>query len=92
MDAGIENDKQAVRKQLAIGDFNPEEPSATSQSTQAMHAAIKAFLDIDFASYLRFGELDLTGLCQLCLDPSAEEHPLMGPSGEDGPSSASSGN
>lgn len=92
MAAGIESGKQALWKQLVIRNFNLEEPSATSQSTFVMHAAIKAFLETDFASYLRLGEFDLAGLRQLCLDPLAEEHPLMGYSRNIEPSSAPFGN
>ncbi|CAH1430125.1 unnamed protein product [Lactuca virosa] len=65
---GIEGGKQAVRKQLAVENFDPVDPSAAKQSAQVMHAAIKVFLETDFASYLRLDELDLAGLCQLCLD------------------------
>lgn len=31
-----------------------------------MHVSMKAFVEMDFASYLRLGELDLVGLRQLC--------------------------
>lgn len=84
---GFESGKQVVWKQLAIGNFNLEDPTAASQSSQSMHAAIKAFLETNFASYLHLGELDLAGTCQLCLDPSEEERPLMGYSGNVVPSS-----
>lgn len=72
--------------------FNSTEPSAATQSAQAMHNAIKAFLETYFASYLRLGEIDLAGICQLYLDRTVEELPTMGYSGDVGPSSSPPGN
>ncbi|CAH1433692.1 unnamed protein product [Lactuca virosa] len=43
-----------------------------AQSVDAMHAAIRAFAETDFASYLRLGELGLADLRQLCTEE--EEH------------------
>lgn len=77
---------------MAIGNFNPEEPSAASQSARAMRAAINAFLETNFASYLHLGELDLAGLRQFCFDPSAKKRPPMVYSGKPGPSFTSHGN
>ena len=49
----------------------------------AMHAAIRAFAKIDFASYLYFGELDHDDLCQLC----SKEEELVSDGGADGAAS-----
>lgn len=38
-----------------------------------MHATVKAFMETDFTSYLRLGELDMEGLRQLCDDSDAED-------------------
>lgn len=45
--------------------------------TRAMRASVKLFMEMDFASLLHLGEIDLEGLCQLC-DPDVEENPLEG--------------
>ena len=43
-----------------------------------MHAFVKAFIEIDFASYLRLGELDMEGLFQLCSDSDAKDSQVEG--------------
>lgn len=58
--------------------FNPEEPSAVVEQTQAMHDSVKAFMEMNFASYLRLGELNLASLRHLCRDSDTEENPLEG--------------
>ncbi|CAI9289539.1 unnamed protein product [Lactuca saligna] len=67
------------------------EARVAAQSVQALHTAIKAFLEIDSTSYLRLGELDLAGLRQLCLDLQVEERPQTGYPRDVEPSSAPPG-
>lgn len=76
--AGVENGKQVIREQIVVGKFVSEEPDATTKHAQAMHAAIKSFMEPDFASYLRLGELDIWGLRQMCGDLDSEEGHLEG--------------
>ncbi|CAH1413281.1 unnamed protein product [Lactuca virosa] len=90
--AGMESGKEAVRKQLAIGHFNPSESNDVIQSAHTMRASIKACAQTDFVSYLRLGELDLTSLRQLCCDSNSEGPVLDSGSGGVGPSSLPHGN
>ncbi|CAH1438631.1 unnamed protein product [Lactuca virosa] len=57
--AGVEGIKQVVKEQVPIGKINHGEPSSVVEQTQVMHASVKAFMETDFDSYLRLGELDL---------------------------------
>ncbi|CAH1424965.1 unnamed protein product [Lactuca virosa] len=43
-----------------------------------MHAAVKAFMETNVASYLRLVELDMAGLRQLCDDSDAEDSQVEG--------------
>ncbi|CAH1451781.1 unnamed protein product [Lactuca virosa] len=72
---GEEGVKQEVKEQVAAGKFNPKEPSAIVEMTQAMHALVRDFMEMDFTSYLHLGDLDLGGLRQLCNDPDVEDVP-----------------
>ncbi|CAH1449463.1 unnamed protein product [Lactuca virosa] len=72
----VEGGKQAVREQVASRKFNPKEASAIVEQTQAIHASVKAFMEIYFTSYIFLGDMDLTGLRQLCCDLDLEENPL----------------
>ncbi|CAI9289979.1 unnamed protein product [Lactuca saligna] len=72
MEVGVESGKQIIREQVASGKFTPGEMSTLLEYTQAMHVEVKYFLEIDFASYLHFGELDMDGLLLLCSDPDIE--------------------
>ncbi|CAH1415542.1 unnamed protein product [Lactuca virosa] len=83
--AGVENGKQMIRAQVAYGKFVSGEPDATVENAQAMHAAIKSFMETDFSSYVRLGELDIGGLRQMCDDPDSEEGHLEGGSSHVGP-------
>ncbi|CAI9273484.1 unnamed protein product [Lactuca saligna] len=58
---------------VSAGKFVSREPNATSKHAQAMHDAIKSFMETDIASYLFLGELDIGGLRQICDDPDYEE-------------------
>lgn len=69
---GVEGSKQVVQEQVHIRKFNHGEPSSVVEQTQAMHASVKAFMEIDFSSYLRLGELNLEGIHQLCSNHDAE--------------------
>lgn len=73
--AGVEGGKQTVIEQVTTGMFNPGELSVIVELNQAMHAYVKAFMEMDFASYLCLGELDLGSLCQLCNNPDVEDVP-----------------
>lgn len=42
----------------------PSESSIVARSTNSMHAAIRAFAETNFTSYLRLGELGLADLRQ----------------------------
>lgn len=75
MIVGVERGKQMVREQVVVRKFDHRESSIIVDLIQAMHAFVKAFMETDFASYLRLGELDLGGLRQLCNDPDVEEVP-----------------
>ncbi|CAH1430253.1 unnamed protein product [Lactuca virosa] len=67
---------QAVCEQVVTGKFVFGEPSVVVEHTQGMHDAVKSFMETDFASYLRLGELDMEGLRQLCRDQDAKgDHP-----------------
>lgn len=57
--------------------------------TQEIHASMKAFMQINSASYLHLGELDLADLHQLCCDTDVEENSLEGRPLNVGPSSNS---
>lgn len=85
--AGIEGAKQVVQDQVATTKFDPGEPSAVIQKTQAMHASVKSSIETEFASYLYMGELDLEGICQLCSNLDTEQSPPEGSSLNDEPSS-----
>ncbi|CAH1447150.1 unnamed protein product [Lactuca virosa] len=60
---------------------------ATAEHAQAMHDVIKSFMEMDFASYLLLGELDIGGLRQICDDPDSEEGHPEGGTSHAGPSS-----
>ncbi|CAH1418243.1 unnamed protein product [Lactuca virosa] len=77
--AGIEKGKQVVRAWLNGSSPGSSDPDAAAQSVGAMHAAIKAFGETYFASYLRLGELDLDNLRQMCSEE--EEHVSDGSTG-----------
>lgn len=62
MAAGIENGKQEVRKQVITGKFVPRDAVATTDHIHAMYAAVEAFMETNFVSYLHLGELDMAGL------------------------------
>ncbi|CAI9274516.1 unnamed protein product [Lactuca saligna] len=72
-DAKVEGGKQVIREQIATIKFIPGKLIALLEYTQAMHAKVKSFLEINFASYLRLGELDIKDLRQQCNDPDVEE-------------------
>ena len=61
--------------------------NVTVEHAQAMHATVKSFMETDFASYLRLGDLDIAGLHQLCDDPDTEEGQPEGGSSHTGTSS-----
>lgn len=64
-----------MRELVVDAQFDSGEQSAIVELTQAMHASVNDFMEMDFASYLRLGELELGGLGQLCNDPDDEEVP-----------------
>ncbi|CAH1444302.1 unnamed protein product [Lactuca virosa] len=78
MAAGVDNGKQEVREQVVTGKFVHGEVFATIENTQAMHATVKVFMEIDFASYLYLGELDMACLHQLCDDSDVEDSQVKG--------------
>ncbi|CAH1413299.1 unnamed protein product [Lactuca virosa] len=63
---GVERGKQAVLVLSSGSGSGPSESGVVARFTDAMHAAIRAFAETDFASYLRLGELGLANICQLC--------------------------
>ncbi|CAH1443482.1 unnamed protein product [Lactuca virosa] len=69
---GVKKGKQVARMQSVGNSPGSSDPDAEAQSINAMHAAIKAFVKADFASYLHLGELGLADLRQLCSEE--EEH------------------
>ncbi|CAH1412212.1 unnamed protein product [Lactuca virosa] len=85
--SGVENGKQVIREQVVAEKFVFREKDATLEHAQAMHAAIKSFMETEFASYLCLGELDIGGLRQICDDPESEEGHLEGDPSHAGPSS-----
>ncbi|CAI9267547.1 unnamed protein product [Lactuca saligna] len=85
--ASVENGKQVIQEQVATRKLIFGEMDATAKHAQAIHAAIKSFMETNFASYLRLGELDIGGLRQMCDDPNSEEGHLEGGSSQVGPSS-----
>ncbi|CAH1442913.1 unnamed protein product [Lactuca virosa] len=66
--AGVERGKQATLVLSSGSGSDPSEPGAVAQSTDAMHAAIRAFAETDFASYLRLAKLGLADLHELCYE------------------------
>ncbi|CAH1426963.1 unnamed protein product [Lactuca virosa] len=74
--AGVENGKQVARTWSAGNSLGSSDPNVVAQSIDAMHAAIRAFSETDFVSYLRLGELSLADLRQLYSEE--EEHVLDG--------------
>lgn len=56
-----------------------------------MHASVKAFMEMDFTSYLLLGELDIKGIHQLCSDANIQDNHLEGSSSRTGPSSNTPG-
>lgn len=62
-----------MREQVSSRMFDPGESSVVMELTQAMHASMKAFMKIDFASCLLLVDFDLGGLRQLCSDLDAED-------------------
>ncbi|CAI9292546.1 unnamed protein product [Lactuca saligna] len=85
--AGMENGKQVIREQVAARKFVSRELDVAAEHAQAMHDAIKFFMETDFASYLRLGELDIGSLCQICNDTDSEEGHPEGGASHVGPSS-----
>lgn len=77
MATGVEGGKHVIREQISTGKLIPGE-STVLEHTQAMHAEVKSFLETYSASYLRLGEFDMKGLCQLFSDSDAEERRLLG--------------
>lgn len=63
--ADVEGDKHVVREHVVTGKFNPEEPSVFLEQTQAINDYVKDFMETEFVSYRRLGEMDLAGLCHL---------------------------
>ncbi|CAI9281270.1 unnamed protein product [Lactuca saligna] len=59
------------------------DPDVVARSVDAMHAAIRAFVETEFMSYLRLGELGLADLCQLC----SKEEELVSDNGVEGTAS-----
>ncbi|CAH1436596.1 unnamed protein product [Lactuca virosa] len=49
---GVEIGKQAIREQVVAVKFVSWEPNVTVEHSQAMYAAVKSFMEIDFASNL----------------------------------------
>ncbi|CAH1452683.1 unnamed protein product [Lactuca virosa] len=64
--ASVERGKQAVLVLFSGSGSGPSESGVVVRSTDAMHASIRAFVEIDFASYLWLGDLGLADLRQLC--------------------------
>lgn len=87
MAAGVEGGKQVVRVQVATVKFTLGEPSAVVEHTQAMHASVKTFMDTNFTSYLRLGELNVEGFCRLCSDSDDDDYQPEGSSSRVGPPS-----
>ncbi|CAI9285371.1 unnamed protein product [Lactuca saligna] len=67
-----------VNKYVASGRFDLQEPSVMAELTQAMHASVKTFIKMVYASLLHLVELDLKGVCQLCCHPNVEDNPPEG--------------
>ncbi|CAH1417872.1 unnamed protein product [Lactuca virosa] len=63
---GVERGKQAALVFSSSSGSGRSEPGVVAQSTDPMHAAIRAFVETDFTSYLRLGELGLSDLRHLC--------------------------
>ncbi|CAI9297468.1 unnamed protein product [Lactuca saligna] len=60
--SGIKGGKQAVREQVIIDKFIPEESSVVVEHTKETYNSKMDFMETNFASYFRLGELDLAGL------------------------------
>ncbi|CAH1451465.1 unnamed protein product [Lactuca virosa] len=88
MYVGVENSKQVIQEQVVAGKSVSWESDATTEHAQAMHDAIKSFIQTNFSSYLRLGELDIGGLRQMCDEPDSEEGHSEGDASHAGPSSA----
>lgn len=86
MAAGVENGKQEVQVQVVTGKFVPGEAVSTMEHTQAMHATVKVFMEIDFSSYLHLGELNMACLHQLCDNSDVEDSQVEGGSSNVGAS------
>ncbi|CAI9283256.1 unnamed protein product [Lactuca saligna] len=79
--AGIERGKKMVRVWSASSIPGSSDPVVVARSVDPMHAVVKAFSEMDSASYLRLGELDLADLHQLCFE---EEEELVSDGGVEG--------
>ncbi|CAI9259171.1 unnamed protein product [Lactuca saligna] len=79
-------ENREVWEHVVAGKFVLGEAVATTEHIQAMNTVVKAFMETDFASYLRLGELDMAGLRQLCDDSNAEDSQVEGGSSHAGAS------
>lgn len=60
LDGEVKRLSQQV-EQVVAGKFNPKEPSAVVEQSQAMHDSMKAFMEINLTLYLCLGGLDFGG-------------------------------
>ncbi|CAI9297081.1 unnamed protein product [Lactuca saligna] len=87
----VEHGKQVIREPISLKKFVTSKSSALPELTKGKHVELKSFLEIDFSSYLRLGELDMKDLRQLCSDPNVEEEHPKGSTFGVGPSSTPPG-
>lgn len=64
--AGIKMGKWMARVWSVGSGPGSSDPDTATRSVEAMHAAIKAFAETDFTSYLHLVEIILSDLFQLC--------------------------
>ncbi|CAI9284663.1 unnamed protein product [Lactuca saligna] len=75
--AGYESGREALRKAVVVGTFNPSAASSTSSHSREMVEVFDSFISRDYASMMKLGSLDLDFLCQLC---AYDDHGGVGPS------------
>lgn len=65
--AGEESGREALRKVVVIGMFDPSAASSTSSHSWEMVDVIDMFISCNYASMMKLGTLNIDGLRQLCV-------------------------
>ena len=73
MATGMEHGKRAFRELVIAGNFDPRVEVNVATKTREMEDTIATFMETDFASYLRLGDIDLVGLHALYEDAQSDE-------------------